>query len=534
MRKTLALLCSVVAACGSSTDANRDGIADGIRSPDSVSVVAPSTPVGTLSGQVLTTDFKPLSGVRVDLILGGAQTAEMMDFSATTNNEGAWSISGVPAAANAQVVFSKMGFSTARAAAFVPGNAGNFPVNNGNANVGTVLLTELKGTFRMQLVTAGGQPAKSVRCLLEVSPSAVRFQDNFGTYGNPVGVFVTEATTNDLGELAIMNVPDIAEEARIDGRYVLTVEAHDADGDKRIDYLGTRRDLSARDIFTGVAPTVITLPAARVAGNLRVLASNVDSMVNGPGDPLKNMVKMGESLWFVFDQAVVSASVGVKLTDETGLTTIATNKNINPATPNVLQVVINGAIEDGREYNIALRATSAENGSTFQQAAYFFGGDKMMPKTFAIEKITWRRPAANMSTMMRLEPGDRVVVTFNQPIRLAGGQNVEVLIEADLDGMGGRGNIIGEKSLPNATMQNTSGFPIVPMEPIAEPNSTFANLASGYTTRYEFTYPPGFLTVPIGTNFHVFFSEIPSSLLGYRTLWGGGIELDATAALSAP
>lgn len=532
MRRSLALLCSVVAACGSGTDANGDGIADGIRSPDSVSVVGPSSPVGTLSGQVLYTDFRPLNAVKVSVIVGGA-TAESKTFTAETDNEGIWAIKGVPAATQVQVLLAKEGFSTARVNATVPGNAGNFPVNNGNANVGTVMLTELNGTFKVQVVTAGGQPAKGVKCLIEATPSAVRYSDFSASYGNQVGIFVTSVDTNDQGMVLADKVPNISELSRLDGRFSVTIAGYDANGDMRIDYLGTRRDFQARDLFTGSASSVITLPAARAPGPIRVIASNVDSMVNGVGDPLRSMISMGNTLYFVFDQAFLIGSVNAKVTDETGISVMAANKM--ELAPNILQINLNGPIENGKEYNIALRATSAENGSTFQQSAYFFGGDPAMPKMFAIEKITYRRPAGNPSTGMRLELGDRVIVTFNQPIRQVLSQQVEVLIELDLDGMGGRGNALGEKSLMGAMTPNTSGFPLFANEPVAEPMSTFSNMPSGYTTRYEFTYNGlGYLNVPVGTNFHVFFSEIPSSLFGYRTLWGTGIELDATAVLSSP
>ena len=532
MRGSLALLCSVVAACGSGTDANGDGIADGVRSPDSVSVVGPSNPVGTLSGQVLYTDFKPLNGVKVSAIVGSA-TTDSKTFTADTDNAGIWAIKGVPAGTGVQVLFEKEGFATARVNTFIPGSVGNFPVNNGNADLGTVMLTELNGTFKLQVVTSGGQPAKGAKGTLEFTPAAVRNYDSTATYGAQAGVHVTSFEVNDLGFISVDKVPNLSELARLDGRVIVTVAAYDTNMDTRPEYLGTRVDLPARLVFTGMAQQVVILPAARAIGPIRVIGSNVDSMVTGrAADPLRSMINGGSTLYFVFDQAFLVSSVNVKVTDETGLIPIAANKS--ELAPNILQVTLNGPIESGKEYNIALRATSAENGSTMQRSAYFFGGDPAAPKMFAIEKITYRRPASNTSTQQRLELGDTVVITFNQPIRQLSAQ-AEVLIEADLNGSSVRGDAQGEKSLTGAMMPNTNGFPITQVEPTAEPNSTFTNLASNYTTRFEFAYNGvGYLNVAIGTVFHVTFSEIPSSLFGYRTLWGTGIELDATAALSAP
>jgi hypothetical protein len=527
------LLCCLAAACGTGTDANKDGIADGIRTPDSVSQVAPSTPVGSLSGQVLGTDFKGLDGVKVTVIVGGIADADGVAFEGTTDNQGIWSVKGLPAAASAQVLFTKTDYATARINAVVPGAAGNFPVNNGNGNLGTILLTALKDSVKFQVITASGRPAGMVKCMLEVTPAAVRYSDFSASYGSGVGVFVAEATTEPNGIVTFTGVPALAEQARLNGNFAVTIGAIDEDMNGRPEYLGTRRDFPARDLFQGTISTVITLSKAAAFGPVRVIASNVDSMVNGAGDPLKSMVKTGESLYFVFDQAVVEASIGVKVTDETGLQTVTSMKML--IAPNILQVTLSPAGENGREYNVALRATSAENGSTLSQAAYFFVGDPAMPKPFAIERVTYKRPALNMSTATRLELGDRVIVVFNQPIRLVAGQNVEVLIDYDINNMNGKGDVPGEKSPPGATMQQTNGFVTLPNEPIAEPMSTFANLASGYTTRYEFTYgAPGTVTVPTGTSFTLFFSEIPSSLNGYRTLWGTGVEADAVGVLSAP
>lgn len=539
MRRAL-LLCSFALACGGGTDANRDGIVDGVRSPDSVSQIAPSSPVGTLSGQVLTTDFKPLEGVSVSVLLGGASDAEGNTFKTTTDNEGLWSVKLLPAAATAQVTLTKMGYATARVSAFVPGNAGNFPVNNGNGNVGTVLLTHLDGVYRLQVVTASGKPAKQHKVLLEVTPAAVRVQDFNAGYGAPLGLFVTDASTDDNGFVEFKDIPGIGEEARLNGNFAITIGAYDDDGDMRFDFLGTRLEHSAREIYLNVAPSVVTLASAHNAGALAVTASNVDSMINGPGDPLKSMIKMSDSVYFVFNQAVLASSISVKVTDETG--TVPVMAAVQPKGPNILQVTLQAGAESGREYNLALRATSADNGSAFVRAAYFFGGDPTTPKPFAIEKVTYRRPASNPSTGMRLEPGDRVVVIFNQPIRNSGGQAVEVLIDADLNGDGMRRDQ-GEKSLAGTTTPNSNGFQAFPAEPIAEPMSTFANMASGYTTRFEFTYPGTLgpvgmamatVSVPVSTQFVALFGEIPSSLFGHRTLWGTAVETDQVGLLSNP
>ncbi|MBK7858530.1 MAG: carboxypeptidase regulatory-like domain-containing protein [Archangiaceae bacterium] len=528
------LLCCFAVACGSGTDANHDGIADGVVSPDSVSMVAPSTPVGTLSGQVLGTDFKPIEGVAVTVLVGGASDGEGNVFKASTDNEGTWAVKLVPAGANAQVTLGKAGYSTARVSAFVPATAGNFPINNGNANVGTVLLTKTDGTLKLQVVTQTGHPVKGHKVTLEVTPAAVRPDATSTGYGATVGMFVSEATTDDSGVAELKEIPGLGEEARLGGTYSVSMGEYHEDASGTADFLGTRRDFTARELFNGSASTVLTLLTAHASGPLQIVASNVDSIINGTGDPLKSMVKPGETLYFVFDQRVIEQSVSVKVTDETGLS-VLTNTKMLSGTGNILQVTVTPATESGREYNLAMRATSAENGTTLSKPAYFFGGDPATPKPFAIEKVTFKRNVANPSTQMRLEPGDRVTLLFNQPVRNSGGQSVEVLIDFDINGSGTRGDVVGEKSLAAAAMPNTTGFLTVANEPFGEPMSTFTNLLSGYTTRHEFIYTGAmYVPVPIGTQFTATFSEIPSSVFGYRTIWGAGVEADAVGALSAP
>ena len=66
--KRILIACTVVAlAACSGKDENGDGVSDGVVTPDSVSQVAPSTPVGSVSGQVVKLDNSPIEGARVRL-----------------------------------------------------------------------------------------------------------------------------------------------------------------------------------------------------------------------------------------------------------------------------------------------------------------------------------------------------------------------------------------------------------------------------------------------------------------------------------
>src|SRR5262249_22506051 len=141
----------------------------------------------------------------------------------------------------------------------------------------------LKDSFHLQIVTAGGQPAKNLDAVLEVTPSAVRYDDLNPGYGQQVGVFVASAKTDDMGIVTWMNVPALDEESRLDGLFTVTVGAYTDDTDMT-HYLGTRTSYTARTVFFDSASKVITLPYARAAAALDVIASNIDSMVSGVGD----------------------------------------------------------------------------------------------------------------------------------------------------------------------------------------------------------------------------------------------------------
>jgi len=125
--------------------------------------------------------------------------------------------------------------------------------------------------------------------------------------------------------------------------------------------------------------------------------------------------------------------------------------------------------EDGKEYNIALRATSAENGTTFQRSAFIFGGDPTKPKPFAIEKVSYRHLSAGASN--QLNAGDRVVITFNQPVRPVSGDVLRTYIDAELNGTTTRGDTQGEKP-PTGMMNAFGGFTASAAEPTSEPMST--------------------------------------------------------------
>jgi hypothetical protein len=524
MRFRSLLLAACIAACGGNADKNHDGIADGTQSPNSVSLIAPSSPVGTISGQILTATLKGLDGVDVSAVIGGNADVDGMPYTTKTDGTGSFAIKGVPAGATAQVTISKSGYATARTAVVVPGAAGNFPINNGNANVGAIVLTDTSGTLKVQVVTAAGHPAKNAKGTLEVSPAASRLRDDVG-YGDQVGITVVDAIADENGFLNFSGVPQLSEETRLNGSFTVTVGALDEDSDGTPEFLGTQSRYSAAELYFDSTPRVLTLPYSRSFGTLSLIASNVDSMILGAtSTPVKNMVKPGDSIFFVFDQAVQDASIVVKVTDELGTTTINNSKVLSKS-GNVLQVTPTLPLVAGKEYNVALRAVSLQNGTLFTGRGFFFGGDIASPIPFAIEKVTYRKGAGNIQGF--IETGDTVVVIFNQPIKNIGGGAVEMQFQSNIGNTATIGDFRGEFGDPN-------GISIFPNEPFFETGATFPNVPSGYTTRYEIA--PLITASPVnnGVAVKVLFHKLNNTLGGYQTIWGTTVDTDEMSATSIP
>jgi hypothetical protein len=522
MRIRLAVICLLV-ACSSGTDKNGDGIVDGVRAPDSVSEIAPSTPIGTLSGQTLNTDFSPLDGVTVTAIVGGAMAPDGTAFKTTTKADGSFAIQGLPAGAQVQVSLDKALYATVRLSTTVPAAAGMFPIDNGNANVGVIAMTQLSDNLTFQIITAAGHPAKGATAMIEVTPAGTRVSD-LSTYGAGVGIVVIngDMAADDNGMITFKNVPGLKEETRLGGSYVVTVAALDENGDKIPDFLGTRKFFNASDLYLGTASHVLVLPSANATTPVQILASNVDSAISGVATaPLKNMVKPGDALFFVFDQPVVENEIELKITDELGTTPVMFTSGLSMGTNNVLQVMP-AMIEQGKEYNLALRVVG-QNGTVLTRTAYYFGGDPASPMMFAVQKVSFIKQGMNMAAQP--QPGDLMIVTFNQPIRNTGGSATDVVFAQDI-------NLNGNNTDPGEAgdTRDPSPFIISPNEPISEVGSTFANLASGYTTRYQFvlTNPPATASIALSTAVTVRFSRDIATLAEYRTIWDAPIEADAT------
>lgn len=530
-RLLTACLALALVSCATPEDANGDGIADGIRSPDTTSVVAPSTPVGSISGLVMNTLYAPLDGVQVTLVLGeGADASRTMRT--TTNSDGAYVFANVPAGSSAQLLFSKTGYSTARLNSNVPSSAGNFPLNDGNANAGIAVLSELTGELKLRVYTAQGAPAKGARAFLEVNGSA--YQTYTASYGNNIGNFTATGEVDDNGVLAFTGVPNIAELARVNANtnYTVNVGALDTDGDGLLDALGSINSFAASALFVNPNRTII-LPDARTTGGLSLTATNLDSFGNANSAPYRNAVTATDPITLVFNQPITSVDATriVKVVAEDCATNVPVT--VTQRAPNTLSIAPTTSWTLGNRYNIVVRATGLDTGNTVDFIGYFFAIDPTAPRPLsATATFQVRKSPANMMTTA-YEPGDTLNVVFDTPITRQAG-TAYAYVDADLNNDGTIGGMNGNGELGGPA---NSGFPISINEQLTatDPTTgTFTCKASGYSSRWRITVSafPTSGSIPNLTRMRVVFPRETQSSTTFQTAWGAPVAIDVNGNIA--
>jgi hypothetical protein len=490
----LALVPFLLLGCGEDpTDTNGDGIADGVQDPNNVSVVVPATPKGTVSGQVLTTQQRPLSGVKVAMTIGSSTTPK----EATTDEGGNFTFQDIPGGAQILLTFTKEGYAALRAFSTVPTTAGNVPINNGNASFGPVLLSETSGSVKFTLISPTGRPAAGVKASLEVDGAGVVL---FGPTASVSSTVVAEAVADAQGVVTFNNVPPPAEIDRITTAsvYKLVVYAYDENNDGVLESNGDVKFYTGSALLTGSNATPVVLQFTySPTTDLAISHSNLAALGGGSILPQFNMIKPGDSIYIVFNQPVQSSSVIMGLTDEYGKETIAINKT--PTNGGLVLTLAPQGIVAGKEYNLYLRAVSLNGGTSISRTVSFFGGDPAQPQAINIEATVrfWDTgipdgaggfPGRNNN---QLDRGEYVSISFNQVMKSFGTARVQVYFDRDLNNSP---NFVTGEWNPNDL--NHTGFNLQVYEPLTfisglpgDPASIFAGIpASGYSSRYYFQY----------------------------------------------
>ena len=533
----IALPLLVLVGCQGPEDKDGDGIIDGVRTPDSVSVVAPATPKGTVSGQVLNSRQEPMTDASVTLTIGSATTDAPV--ATKTDAAGNFMFSGVPAGSQVLATISKQGFATARISVTVPSAAGNIPINNGNANVGSVSLAELNSTVRFILVTPSGRPAAGAQAYIEAFPAAAIVAPGTATGASsgvtPVGMVVGAAVAGPDGTVAFSGMPSPSEVSRLsrdsnNAGYRLWVDPVDSNGDGVIDAAGESVTYYANKMPSGPQVLTLSTPLVKDTSGFVIVATNVPSLAYATGsksrDPLNNLVRGGESIYVSFSQPVQRESLVATITDEGGLNGFQASATANATSDGYTIAIPSGlSIVEGQKYNILLRATSAYTGDTpATWRGYFISGDVKSPRSITGSNFaTVAFKDAASGTANALDSGECVVVTFNQAIiPTPSGIPVEAYLNADL----GPGNATGEFSA-------SSGFPLFTLAPPVTGSKACVDETLVYPVdRTSFVYTPRYYftafmsgspapTVPTGTTVRLAFNKhYLNNYAAYETAWG--------------
>jgi len=377
----VALVAAVAIAVGNCTpavrDVNGDGVEDGV---PTTTVIAPSNPVGTITGLVLNaTTGQPFPAgrkVTVHLTAGGLGGGSIGEEQTIEDGSGRFRFSDVPAGVGVSLEFSAENCAPAFAQVQLDAAAGNFPTDNAHTFVGPIELIELSGTLLAQVLAPDGQPLANADVYLDTDFS---FFDD----GTPSGRLHAAAATNGDGLATFGAIPDAAVLAtRIGTRqYVLTVPPLDTNDDGVPNFTGTTRALSVATVALLASPVVLVLNYPTGSQPVHVVASNVADLVNPGGTtplpvPVPSVVpKQGGAVTVAFNQPVDQASFLFRLVGESGGAPI-------PVTPafsaygNVVTVPLADApgVNAGQEYNLYLEARPSQlgGGAAYRGAVAFF------------------------------------------------------------------------------------------------------------------------------------------------------------------
>jgi hypothetical protein len=541
----------LVMGCNGPEDANQDGIIDGVREPDTVSVVAPANPKGTVSGQVLNTRMEPLSGVSVGMTIGSATTDKPV--TATTDASGNFMFTHVPAGSNVLLTIGKQGYATLRTSAVVPSSAGNIPINNGNANIGAVALTETNSTVRFTLVTPSGRPAAGAQAYLEATPAGTISVN--GVTVSAMSSVVVMAQADAQGVVTFERVPAPAELARIGGTgsaaggYHLWVDPVDLNTDGIFDAGGYTRKIDASTLMAYGGSQLILLPAPRTdagstdpnnpgeAAGFGIRATNVPSLnyalITDPVKKaeskklLRNLVRPAEPLFISFTQPVARDSLLAILTDELGREKL--DVTVTPSATGDAYTLTPAAalIKEGQKYNVILRATSAYDGSSKTWKGYFISGDPKTPRPAQLVSAMFKDATAS-GTAGSLDQGECIILTFNQLV-LPSNDALDAVITT---------------TMTSTPPYAASAAPAVTATCVADPMPKFPIDTTSFNdaaTRFIFSYGPATTTPTLppinpgtsGARVKVDFAKFQAldPTRYYETAWGAPIP--ATTVVDA-
>ncbi|HEY3452131.1 MAG TPA: carboxypeptidase-like regulatory domain-containing protein [Myxococcales bacterium] len=443
-------LLAVLAACGGKTgsgqDLNKDGIDDPTNPlvPDSVTVVAPSSPKGRVSGRV--TEMTGKAMAEADVVISSPDATE----AAKTDANGVFVVQNVTAGSLVGVFVSKAGFAPAWTTAIIPVAAGNFPLNNGEAFVGTISLLPTSGSVTFNVVGFDGKPINGT-ATLDVNPG---FVINSG--GNNAGAGdITVSAAIVEGVLTFTGVPKVEDaawmtSADVPVKYTVYVNPV-IDAATGIGYGGSILTLAAAKMLTEPWNRTLVLPPASDSADLAIVATNVHNLVKAPSPANDNLIAKSGTIYVAFNQPIGpdvfveirnddpdiadSAVIGINDPKAT-MNTLGTELKITPKAPGFV---------DGQKYNLVIQASSRDNpaGGIKTFSAPFFGGDPAVAKSLGTPLINLNEMGIGNDTW---DLAETLEIVFDKYIGRGDGTapTIPIYFDNDLNNNGETGDVRGE------------------------------------------------------------------------------------------
>lgn len=365
------LVLAALAGCSGEdiVDADGDGIADGVQTPNNVTVVTPTKPLGHVAGELLDAlNDEPLAAVQVEISAGGLEADFERTF--TTDPSGTFEFGPIAAGAAFTLSFTAEGYVPVLISDLViDDTAGDFPTSNGALYVGPLRLLRNTGAFAVQVVSAEGAVVPNARVTVETSARYLHDRA-------PRGAFSASASTDPGGLATVEGLPDVwslPPSLEATGAVTVHVDPVDTDGDGVADWAGRTLTLTGRQVREGGRTVSVVLTRPNVTG-LAPIASNVAGLLGANAQPA--MLEVGEPVRLVMNKAIDRESVIVDLRDETGQETLVSTVVV-AGFENVLELGSATGLDAGREYNlyVRLQALDVTPLDVFERSSPFFVRD---------------------------------------------------------------------------------------------------------------------------------------------------------------
>ena len=439
-----------------------------------VTRVDPTTVEGTVWGEVLdAVTGAPLEGATVALAVGEARQET------TSDADGAFTFTGVPAGGTVGVTLSKEGYTRATVTVFIPAEAGNFPVQGIGAFVGPISLFPTDSTLTVQIVGYDGLPVDGAR--VRATTSAAFLEGRV-----PRASHSREATAS-AGIATLSGMVNLRAAADAGLSVTVLVEPVDRDGDSLYEYLGVSANYAATTLLTAGGRVLLELGPPGGSAPLNVIATNIGSIQRGQPRPGDSVVATNGEIRIAFNQPVRQDALVVDAFLYDGSTPFPVTGRVESG--NTVVVTPAMPYDPGREYHLRLEVLaagteSAGNRRTLRGAYFSAPADAEVRVSRAI--------TVDSNSTGNFDAGDQVELQLSQVIgRGEGlvGMVFPVYFNVDLDASMTIGDAPGELG---------SDTPIWAYSNETPPAGGFQR--SGYTRDYVFTMPPGSYSFTPNTN----------------------------------